>query len=180
MASKELKKLPPPTSKELQAKVIASDKSAAHFLKISIAVAVIFIISSLSYLVWQNVQSNNRIQQIQKNLTSVVEKQTEELNQIKANQVSNIANNHTQFTAIENLLQQQNDYIKCVSVRSDCVEPTFTSQPTSGTNTNNQSTQPAQKSSQPTNSSPSPTPTPTPVPTPAPNLWHKVLNFFGL
>lgn len=162
----------PKSSTELVQKVKLSDKKATHYLKVAVAVAVIFIITSLSYLVYQNVQSNNRIQQIQTNLTKIVDKQTEELAQIKANQVSNIANNHIQFTAIESLLQQQNDYIKCIAYSSQCVEPTFTSSPTQGTNTSNQPTQtmPSQSNNDAT----------TTTPTPKPNLYHQVLNFFGL
>lgn len=162
----------PKTSQELVEKVKVSDRKATRFLKVAIAVAVIFIVASLGYLVWQNVQSNNRIAQIQKNLTSVVDKQTEELAQIKANQIANIANNHTQFTAIESLLQQQNDYIKCIAYSNNCTEPTFTSSPTQGSNTNN--------SPQPPMTSPSEKSDNKPSSQPKPNLYHQILNMLHL
>lgn len=186
-----------PHTTQLEAEVKASDRNARQFAKGAIVILVVFVITTLSFIAYRAITTTN-------DLKKVIATQGQELQTIQDNQHNNHADNQDQLAAMTTLIQQSEDYNKClvslfthsVAVPASMLEtctpvssgkpagtstaPTSSPAPSTGAqNSSGGTSTPPSQPTQPTQPTKPVVPPVTP-PTPAPNLLHRILNIIGL
>lgn len=128
-------------SKELVAELEAAHRINTRFTRILFAGATIFLLIVITFFIIHAIQSENQLKSLVKGENTIIERQSQELAQIHNQQNTNAKANKAQLLAIQQLLTQQDAFIKCLADTyprpENCAQPTFTA-PTQNTSSSSQ------------------------------------------